>query len=98
MILVRETGIHYSCVKTLAGERNMLLKVPPSSFHWRERERLGMLKRDGSTRGIQTIVCFPSFLIFDHSIFSHIKNQTHYFANKGPSSQGYGFSSSQVWM
>ena len=22
----------------------------------------------------------------------------HYFVNKGPSSQGYGFSSSQVWM
>ena len=23
---------------------------------------------------------------------------THYFANKGPSSQGYGFSSGHVWM
>ena len=29
---------------------------------------------------------------------SHIKKQTHYFANKGPSSQSYGFSSSHVWM
>ena len=28
----------------------------------------------------------------------HIKNPRHYFANKGPSSQGYGFSSSHVWM
>ena len=28
----------------------------------------------------------------------HIKNQPHYFANKIPSSQGYGFSSSHVWM
>ena len=28
----------------------------------------------------------------------HIKKQGHYFANKGPSSQGYGFSSSHVWM
>ena len=27
-----------------------------------------------------------------------IKNQRHYFANKGPSSQGYGFSSGHVWM
>ena len=27
-----------------------------------------------------------------------IKNQRHYIANKGPSSQGYGFSSSHVWM
>ena len=28
----------------------------------------------------------------------HIKKQRHYFTNKGPSSQGYGFSSSHVWM
>ena len=28
----------------------------------------------------------------------HIKKHRHYFANKGPSSQGYGFSSSHVWM
>ena len=27
-----------------------------------------------------------------------MKKQSHYFANKGPSSQGYGFSSSHVWM
>ena len=29
---------------------------------------------------------------------SNIKEQRHYFANKSPSSQGYGFSSSHVWM
>ena len=28
----------------------------------------------------------------------HIKKQRHCFANKGPSSQSYGFSSSHVWM
>ena len=28
----------------------------------------------------------------------HIQKQRHYFANKGPSSQSYGFSSSHVWM
>ena len=28
----------------------------------------------------------------------HIKKQRHYFANKGPSSQGYGFPSGHVWM
>ena len=28
----------------------------------------------------------------------HIKQQRHYFANKGLSSQGYGFSSGHVWM
>ena len=28
----------------------------------------------------------------------HIKKQRHYFANKGPSSQGYGFPSGRVWI
>ena len=28
----------------------------------------------------------------------HIKKQRHYFVNKVPSSQGYGFSSSHIWM
>ena len=28
----------------------------------------------------------------------HIKKQRHYFANKGPSSQSYGFCSGHVWM
>ena len=33
-----------------------------------------------------------------YSILTHIQKQRHYFANKGPSSQGYGFSSGHVWM
>ena len=28
----------------------------------------------------------------------HMKKQRHYFVNKGPSSQGYGFSSGHVWI
>ena len=32
------------------------------------------------------------------NLWQHIKKQRHYFANKGPSSQSYGFSSSHVWM
>ena len=28
----------------------------------------------------------------------HIKKQRHYFVNKGPPSQGYGFSRSHIWM
>ena len=28
----------------------------------------------------------------------HVKKQGHYFVNKGPSSQGIGFSSGHVWM
>ena len=34
---------------------------------------------------------------YDKSI-QHIKKQRHYFADKGPSSQSYGFSSSPTWM
>ena len=30
--------------------------------------------------------------------WQHMKKQRHYFDNKGPSSQSYGFSSSHVWM
>ena len=33
-----------------------------------------------------------------HQPRQHIKKQGHYLANKGPSTQGYGFSSSHVWM
>ena len=34
---------------------------------------------------------------YDHPR-QHIKKQRHYFVSKAPSSQGYGFSSSHVWM
>ena len=37
-------------------------------------------------------------LLLGKKLWQHIKNQRHYFANKDPSSQGYGFSSSHVWM
>ena len=32
------------------------------------------------------------------NLYSILKKQRHYFANKGPSSQGYGFSSGHAWM
>ena len=35
---------------------------------------------------------------YDQPIGPHIKKPRHYFANKGPSSQRYGFSSSYTWM
>ena len=38
---------------------------------------------------------FPSIRVFSRQ---HIKKQRYYSASKGPSSQGYGFSSSHVWM
>ena len=32
------------------------------------------------------------------NLHSIVKSKRHYFANKGPSSQGYGFSNGHVWM
>ena len=40
-------------------------------------------------------------LLLGRKVMTHldsIQKQRHYFANKGPSSQGYGFSSGHVWM
>ena len=37
-------------------------------------------------------------LLLERKPRQHIKKQRHYFANKGLSSQSYGFSSSHVWM
>ena len=36
--------------------------------------------------------------VMTKNIRQHIKKQRHYFANKGSSTQGYGFSSGHVWM
>ena len=43
------------------------------------------------------LTCHSLLLIY-HQPRQHIKKQRHSFANKGPSSQGYGFSSSHVWI
>ena len=40
-------------------------------------------------------------LLLERKVMSNLDNteeQRHYFANKGPSSQGYGFSCGHVWM
>ena len=41
--------------------------------------------------------CSHEIKSYDQPI-QHIQKQRHYFANKGPSSQAYGFSSGHVWM
>ena len=54
---------------------------------------------DGETMETVTDFIFLGSRITADGDCSHeIKRQRHYFANKGPSSQGYGFSSSHVWM
>ena len=49
---------------------------------------------------LQTECILPKCICWKPNIQGrqHIKKQRHYFANKGPSSQSYGFSSRHVWM
>ena len=60
--------------------------------------------RDFSLRGSKIIAdgdCsheIKRHLLLGRKPRQHIKKQRHYFANKGPCSQGYGFSSSRAWM
>ena len=44
------------------------------------------------------ILEWGSIAFSDDQPRQHIKKQRHHFANKGPSSQGYGFSCGHVWM
>ena len=57
-----------------------------------------MLYFTSSEPTLQLDVCTFWFLYPISPFRQHIKKQRHYFANKGPSSQGYDFSSSHVWM
>ena len=51
----------------------------------------------GTPKSLQMVTLAPWKKSYDQPR-QHIKKQRHYFANKGPSSQSYGFSSSHVWM
>ena len=46
-------------------------------------------KRVQKSTNLVVIITYPR---------QHVEKQRHYFANKGSSSQGYGFYSSHVWM
>ena len=50
-----------------------------------------MLPKVGCKNAMDMVICYDQPR-------QHIKKQRYYFANKGPSSQSYGFSSSHVWM
>ena len=61
-----------------------------------------VLIQDKSNDNTNTPKCFGLFKqcseLSYHQSRQHIKKQKHYFANKGPSSQIHGFSSSHEWM
>ena len=50
-----------------------------------------------ATHGLSLVVTHRLSCPYDQPR-QHIKKQKHYFVNKGPSSQGYSFSSTRVWI
>ena len=71
---------------------------------WGRNGNSGRLDFGGAPKSLQTVIAAMKLIDicsseedFDRSR-QHIKNQRHYFANKGLPSQGYSFSSSHVWM
>ena len=67
----------------------------------------GLLQHHGSKASILLCFLYSPTLTSIHDYWKnhsfdqprqYIKKQRHYFVNKGPSSQSYGFSSSHVWM
>ena len=76
--------------------------------HWRRKWHPTPVFLPGESHGWSSLVgCSPwvaqsrtqlKRLSSSSSSRQHIKKQRHYFVNKGPSSQGCGFSSGHVWM
>ena len=64
---------------------------------WPRRRQPTRLPHPWDSPGKNTGVGCHFLLQYDQPR-QHIKKQRYYFANKGPSSQGYGFSSSHIWM
>ena len=51
----------------------------------------------GAPKSLQMVTAAMKWLSYDQTT-EHVRKQRHYFANKGLSSQSYGFSSNHVWM
>ena len=62
-----------------------------------DTDRLLLLGRKATTSPDSRLKSAPWKKSYDQPR-QHIQKQRRYFANKGPSSQGYGFSSGHVWM
>ena len=70
-----------------------LLTVPWTA----RRSNQSILKEINGEYLLEGLMLTPWKESYDHPRY-HIEKQRHYFANKDPSSQSYGFSNSHVWM
>jgi len=66
--------------------------------HWCNGHEIGQTPRDGKRKG--GLACWSPWSHKERYMTTHVplEKQRHYFANKGPSSQGYGLSSGHLWM
>ena len=74
-------------MKTLSHVR--LLAIPQTAAYQASLS-MGFSRQESTGVGCHCLLCDQTR--------QHTKKQRYYFANKGPSSQGYRFSSSHVWM
>ena len=84
----RDDGAWWAAVYGVAQSRTRLMRLSSSSS--------SKITADGDcSHEIKTLTPWKES---DDQPRQHIQKQKHYFANKGPSGQGYGFSSGHVWM
>ena len=84
--ILKEMGIpdHLTCLlSNLYADQEATVRTGHGTTDWFQIDNLKML--------------VPWKKIYDQ-LRQHIKKQRYYFANKGPSNQSYGFSSSHIWM
>ena len=68
--------------------------------HWKQRQT-SFLEASKSLQMVTAAMKLKDAYSLEEKLYQprqHIKEQRHDFANNSPSSQGYGFSSSRVWM
>ena len=62
---------------------------------WKQRQIPAPLR---APKSLQTVIAAMKLKDTWKESYNKLRQQRHYFADKGPYSQGYGFSSSHVWI
>ena len=94
-----KVGLKLNIQKTKIMASSLIISWQMMGKHWKQWETLFF----GASKSLQMVISAmtlkntPWKESYDQPR-QHIKKQRHYFTNKGPSSQSYGFSSRHVWM
>ena len=84
--------------KVLKGKNLQLRLLYPGRISFKIEREIKKFFRQANVKRIQYHQTSFTTNIKGIYIVKHIQKQRHYFAKKGPSSQGYGFSCGHVWM